>query len=117
MAASASFPEPLSPPAPQLIQHGHGHDGEIHLKLSPLSNNPSGPVSSYRVVVMNESDRSPFDPESTGVWREGAAHWVAAEIDPAWFRLHDEFVVGDGRRYGKTCSQHSWQIKYVFLFL
>ncbi len=100
-------PAPLAPPAPQLIEHhddgeddGGHHHGELHIKFEPLSNNPGGPVSSYRVAVINESDPAPFDPDSLGAWSPGAPHWVAADIDPRWFRLHDEFVVGDGRRYG-----------------
>lgn len=30
---------------------------------------------------------------------------IAAEVDPKFFDYHDEFVVGDGRRYG-TYTNH-----------
>ncbi len=89
---------PVAPAAPQLVQHHDDDHGEIHVRFSPVSDNPSGPITAYRVVVINESRPAAFDQSMLAAWSEGAAYWVAADVDPNWFRHHDEFVVGDGRR-------------------
>lgn len=80
-------------------------DGEIHVALEPLARNPGGPVTAYRVVVINETGASvAFDPDLLAGWEgaqaAGLKYWIAAEIEPSWFQFHKEFVVGDGRVYG-----------------
>ena len=65
---------------------GHGHDGgeEIHIRFSPLESNPNGPVTAYRVVVLDETEPSVFDQDNLGGWEhsqsEGVPYWIAAEI-------------------------------------
>ena len=71
---------PLAPPPPQLIAHdGHAHQGEIHIRFSPLTRNPNGPVTSYRVVVINETEPAPFDQTRLGTFeqaqQQGLKYW------------------------------------------
>lgn len=95
----------MPPETPKLIFHSHSdQSGELHIKFKPLTVNRFGPITSYRIVVINETEASPFDEKSLHHWDEarerGLRYWIAAEIDPAWFDHHDEFIVGDGRIYG-----------------
>jgi len=81
---------PDEPSAPQFVHHegeGHGLEGgEIHVKLSPLERNRKGPISSYRIVVIDETDPAPFHEENLFDWtmaeKEGVNYWIAAELDP-----------------------------------
>ena len=61
-------------------------------------------MTGYRIVVINDTDPIPFDPESLygyhRAMREDIGYWIAAEIEPDYFNDHTEFLVGDGRRYG-----------------
>ena len=91
-----------------MIRHDHSHDddhGEIHITFKPLTNNPNGPISSYQIVVIDETRPTPFYKQNlynySRAEKEGIKYWIAAEIDPEWFDYHDEFVVGDGRKYGR----------------
>ncbi len=65
--------DPPPPPPPQLIRHEHGDNdaGELHVKLLPLEDNPFGPITSYRVVVINETDDNPipFSTENLAPWK------------------------------------------------
>lgn len=98
--------KPRVPEAPQLVQHGHGqvNDGEIHVKLKPLEENPRGPISAYRVVVLDETDPVPFSQDDLTGYAEAQEHglkyWITAELTPEWFKYHSEFVVGDNNAYG-----------------
>ena len=92
---------PLPPSNPTLrVTDG----GRVFVRFEPPSGNPNGPVSGYRIVVMNATEPVPLDPESLHEYRrakrEGIDYWIAAEIDADWFESHDEFLVGDGRWYG-----------------
>jgi hypothetical protein len=44
--------------------HGHDHDhggnGEIHIRFTPLEHNEHGPITAYRIVVLNETEPVPF---------------------------------------------------------
>ena len=78
---------PDTPDAPQFI-HREGDDahGEIHVKLVPLERNRKGPISAYRVVVIDETDPAPFHEENLYNWtlanEEGINYWIAAELGP-----------------------------------
>jgi endothelial-specific receptor tyrosine kinase len=101
---------PDVPQAPMLIQHDH-HDedfhGEIHVQLQPMKRNRNGPISKYRVLVIDETNPAPFSPENTFGYHtaqaRGLNYWIAAEVDKDFFAREDhvEFVVGDNRTYGR----------------
>jgi hypothetical protein len=99
-------PDPIAPPTPVIVNPGAGKDGVIHIRFEPLTGNPNGPVSGYRVVVINETvPAAAFNPailsDYASASEEGIDYWITAEIDADWFDNHDEFVVGDGSYYGK----------------
>ena len=78
---------PESPDPPLFIHHeGDDHHGEIHVKLVPLERNRKGPISGYRVVVIDETDPTPFHEENLYDWNlaqeEGVNYWIAAELKP-----------------------------------
>ena len=87
-------PEPPDPPV--FIHHeSHDHDGEIHVKVTPLEKNRKGPISSYRIVVIDETDPSPFHEENLYNWtlaqEEGVNYWIAAELKPG--KINIRFVI------------------------
>ena len=90
------------PPSNPTVRVADG--GRVFVRFEPPSGNPNGPVSGYRIVVMNATEPVPLDPKSLHDYRrakrEGIDYWIAAEIDADWFESHDEFLVGDGRWYG-----------------
>ena len=44
-----------------LFQHSHDdHQGEIHVQLNGLRRNRFGPISSYQVLVIDETHPAPF---------------------------------------------------------
>ena len=92
---------PLPPPNPTTRV---ADDGRLYLRFETLSGNPNGPVTGYRVVVINATEPVPFDQENLHGYekakREEIGYWIAAEIGTDYFEGHDEFPVGDGRRYG-----------------
>ena len=92
---------PLPPPRPT-VRVADG--GRMYVRFEPLTGNPNGPVTGYRIVVINATEPVPFDPESLYGYekakKEGTDYWIAAEIEVDYFEDHDEFFVGDGRRYG-----------------
>ncbi len=82
---------PDTPDAPQFIHHeGDDHAGEIHVKIVPLERNRKGPISGYRIVVIDETDPAPFHEENLYNWtqaeEEGVNYWIAAELEPGIFR-------------------------------
>ncbi len=93
---------PLPPHTPTIVRRANGL---IQIKFSPLLGNPNGPISGYRVVVINETDGVAFNQMTLYDYEraksEGLGYWVAAEISPDWFDLQSTFAVGDGRRYGE----------------
>lgn len=57
----------------------------ITVKLTPTPNN-NGPVSAYRIIVINNDENQGFDKDSLTTYVEahknGLAQYIAAEIDP-----------------------------------
>ena len=105
------FIVPDTPQTPKLISHGHsegGHsgveNGEIHVEVHPLTRNRNGPISAYRIIVIDETDPVPFHQDSLTNWSKadklGLKYWIAAEVNPSYFNDHTEFVVGDNNYYG-----------------
>ena len=101
-----SFSE--APDTPVLISHG-SHDaainnGEIHVQVTPLERHRNGPITAYRVVVIDETQPAPFDPDNLVGWAEadekGLNYYITAEVGPDYFDKTKEFVVGDLRLYG-----------------
>ncbi len=60
---------PDTPDAPQFV-HRENEDakGEILVKLSKLEKNRKGPISAYRIVVIDETDPMPFHEENLSNW-------------------------------------------------
>ena len=106
------FIAPSVPKTPRLISHGHDDEGEhngvengeIHIEVYPLTRNKNGPISAYRIVVLDETNPVPFHEESLTTWSKaqdlGLKYWIAAEVNPSFFNDHSEFVVGDNNYYG-----------------
>lgn len=57
----------------------------MKVRLNSVVNN-NGPVTAYQVIVMEESDKIGFQPESLAPYheakKEGLHYYVAAELDP-----------------------------------
>lgn len=55
------------------------------VKLNSVINN-NGPITAYQVIVMEESDKIGFQPETLTTYhnakKEGLHYYVAAELDP-----------------------------------
>ena len=79
-------------------------NGEIHIEVYPLSRNRNGPISAYRIIVIDETNPAPFHETSLTNWTKanelGLNYWIAAEVNPSFFNDHREFVVGDNNYYG-----------------
>lgn len=94
---------PLPPLKPKVRVTDDG--GRMYVRFEPLKGNPNGPVTGYRIVVINGTEPVPLDPGSLYGYRrakrEGIDYWIAAQIEIDYFEDHDEFLVGDGRRYGE----------------
>ena len=106
------FVVPDTPKTPKLISHGHSEEGdhsgvvngEIHIEVHPLARNRNGPISAYRIIVIDETNPAPFHAESLANWTTanelGLKYWITAEVQPSYFNDHTEFVVGDNNFYG-----------------
>ncbi|TRY75642.1 hypothetical protein TCAL_04584 [Tigriopus californicus] len=114
---------PDKPNTPELVSHhGQEHevedDNEIHIRFQALTNNVGGPITAYRIVVINETEPAPFYEENLDTWEKaqelGLKYWIAAEISPDWFDTHEEFVVGDQRFYGEYENHGPLPSKYDF---
>ncbi len=101
--------DPETPAAPNLIRHdedNHDHGGEIHVQLKKMSRNRFGPITKYRVLVIDETDPAPFVKANAFDYvkakARGIKYWIAAELNKDFFQFKDtrEFVVGDNRTYG-----------------
>ena len=104
---------PSTPKTPKLISHAHDDEeeqngvenGELHIEVYPLTRNKNGPISAYRIIVLDETNPVPFHEESLTTWSKaqelGLKYWIAAEVNPSFFNDHQEFVVGDNNYYGK----------------
>nr|XP_023019211.1 putative tyrosine-protein kinase Wsck [Leptinotarsa decemlineata] len=91
--------EPDSLPSKPKILESKGT--EISLQLMPTQNN-NGPVSAYRIIVINDDAKQSFEEQSLYSYHEanknGLAYYIAAEINPK--DINRVFVVGDGQSYG-----------------
>ncbi|CAH1153443.1 unnamed protein product [Phaedon cochleariae] len=92
--------EPDSLPSKPKILENRGT--EISIQLIPTPNN-NGPVSAYRIIVVNDDAKQSFEEDNLGSYHEANkndwAYYIAAELEPK--DIHKVFVVGDGRSYGK----------------
>lgn len=90
--------EPTTPEVPQVLRK---EQGRIIVRLKPVVND-NGPVTAYRVVVSSDGG-SFFEHSQLKSWSEAQnnsdPYYIAAELKPE--NLTENFVVGDGRRYGK----------------
>ncbi|KAJ9584978.1 hypothetical protein L9F63_020683, partial [Diploptera punctata] len=91
--------EPELPEVPMVISR---NKGQIIIRLSPATNN-NGPITAYQIVVLYEDCGHPVTVSMLKSFKEaesdGLHCYITAELDPK--DLKDEFVVGDGRMYGK----------------
>ncbi|XP_060515988.1 putative inactive tyrosine-protein kinase Wsck isoform X2 [Cylas formicarius] len=77
-------------------------DGEkVTIKLSQTTNN-NGPVSAYRIIVVNSDDNQGFSKDNILSYKDaqrlGLSYYIAAEVRPE--DINREFIVGDGKFYG-----------------
>ena len=94
---------PKQPSPPTIVKHDLDHiKGTIHAKLHPVEEF-YGPITSYLVLVLDETTPSPFDPETLLDYdtakAEGLNYWVTAELDTDYLHTHEEFTIGDNQEY------------------
>ena len=94
---------PKIPEPPTLIRHRERtEDGTIRVKLHPVDDY-FGPITSYLVIVLDESFPILFDNNTlynyTKAKAEGLHYWITAELEPSQLSTMDEFVIGDNRVY------------------
>jgi len=91
--------QPRKPTPPQLLNK----DGHLQVKLSP-SEEYGGPITSYQIIVIDESNPTPFTSESLYGYdkarRNGLTYWIAAQLSPEFLDSNQMFSIGDGRLYG-----------------
>ncbi|XP_028141687.1 putative inactive tyrosine-protein kinase Wsck [Diabrotica virgifera virgifera] len=87
------------PTKPKIIEN-RGH--QLDVQLLPTPNN-NGPVTAYRIIVVNEDANQDFDDTDLGSYhdanRNGLSYYIAAELNPK--DINNIFTVGDGRTYGR----------------
>ncbi|XP_072402058.1 putative inactive tyrosine-protein kinase Wsck [Diabrotica undecimpunctata] len=92
--------KPDSIPTKPKIVENRGH--QLDVKLLPTPNN-NGPVTAYRIIVINEDANQDFDDTILSSYhdanRNGLSYYIAAELNPK--DINNIFTVGDGRTYGK----------------
>ncbi|KAJ8945598.1 hypothetical protein NQ314_009123 [Rhamnusium bicolor] len=75
---------------------------KINIKLMPAVDN-NGPITAYRIIVVNDDVKQGFEKDSVFSYDEakknGLSYYIAAQLDPN--DINKVFVVGDGRYYGK----------------
>ncbi|CAH1103081.1 unnamed protein product [Psylliodes chrysocephalus] len=90
---------PDSEPAKPEIIENRGH--QIDIKLLPTSNN-NGPVTSYKVIVVNEDLNQDFDQSILTSYHEAnrndLSYYITAELNPK--DINKVFTIGDGQTYG-----------------
>lgn len=91
--------EPDNKPEPPIIKGKT--DTTMTVQLNSVINN-NGPVTAYQVIVMEESDKIGFQPESLTTYykakKDGLHYYIAAELEPK--DLDQDFVIGNNLRYG-----------------
>lgn len=89
-------PDP-SPPDAKVI---HRYPDRMEIKI-PNATNYNGPVSNYRVVVINEEFQQGFLPEYLKPYyeasKEDIPYYITAELDP--YEIQNNFVIGDKHTY------------------
>lgn len=77
-------------------------DQTLTVHLNSIVNN-NGPITSYQIIVMEESDKIGFQPEHLRSYsdakKDKLPYYIAAELEPR--ELDRDFIVGDGRRFGR----------------
>jgi len=107
-AASALFwtevGYPKEPRPPTIVNHRQTDEGRLHVLLHPVEE-LYGPITSYTVIVRDESKPFPFNNHTlygyTRAAEEKLSYWVAAELEPETVQNEPEFIVGDNKVYGK----------------
>ena len=79
------------------FEQGSNKDtGMIRIKMSPVEEF-YGPITSYRVIVIDETLPTVFDTEMLYNYTKsqslGLNYWIAAELDPDYMLSHQEFKV------------------------
>ncbi|CAH0562539.1 unnamed protein product [Brassicogethes aeneus] len=91
--------EPDNPPSPPELLSNDG--SQIKIKMMAVTNN-NGPVSAYRIVVVNNDVKESFNKDNLMSYdaakRMGLTYYTAAELNP--IEITKPFIVGDGRSYG-----------------
>ena len=91
--------KPNSPEPPKLLKKDQG----LQVKLYP-SQEHGGPITAYQVIVIDETNPTPFSSETLyshdRAEQEGLTYWIAAELSPNYLESNRIFSIGDGRSYG-----------------
>lgn len=91
--------EPDNKPEPPIINEKT--ETTMTVKLNSVINN-NGPVTAYQVIIMEESDKIGFQPETLSNYykakKDGLHYYITAELEPK--DLDKNFVIGDGLHYG-----------------
>ncbi|XP_057651345.1 putative inactive tyrosine-protein kinase Wsck [Diorhabda carinulata] len=91
---------PDSIPTKPVIIENRGH--QIDVKLLPTPNN-NGPITAYKVIVINEDAKQDFDETILTSYNEanrnGLSYYITAELTPK--EINNIFTVGDGQTYGR----------------
>ncbi|KAG5893633.1 hypothetical protein JTB14_015072 [Gonioctena quinquepunctata] len=108
--------EPDSLPSKPKILENKGY--QISIQLMPTPNN-NGPVTSYRLIVIDNDVKQSFAEDNLHSYHEanaiGLAYYIAAEINAK--DIDKTFVVGDGQSYGKYYNAPlDPNVNYNFIF-
>jgi len=91
--------QPTAPPSPKIFSK----DQQLRVKLFPVEEH-GGPISSYQVIVIDETTPTPFSSETLYDHRKaeekGMTYWIAAELSPHFLDSNKYFTIGDGKLYG-----------------
>lgn len=97
LETAIGFPDNI-PSTPNVLKRD---DKIMIIQLSPVVNN-NGPVSAYRIVVVNENMNPILQVDNFKSYKdamaEDANYYIAAEIEPQ--DILKNFTVGDGKTYG-----------------
>ncbi|CAG9855207.1 unnamed protein product [Phyllotreta striolata] len=87
------------PNKPEVVEN---RGQQIDIKLLPTSNN-NGPITSYKIIVVNEDLNQDFDPSTLTSYHEAnrnqLSYYVTAELSPT--DITKIFTIGDGQTYGR----------------
>uniref|UniRef100_A0A1Y1KDU2 Receptor protein-tyrosine kinase n=1 Tax=Photinus pyralis TaxID=7054 RepID=A0A1Y1KDU2_PHOPY len=97
LETAIGFPDNI-PSTPNVLKR---HGKIMIIQLSPVVNN-NGPVSAYRIVVVNENMNPILQVDNFKSYKDAMAeeanYYIAAEIEPQ--DILKNFTVGDGKTYG-----------------